>query len=117
MDNSKENNNISIETLCNYAHNLLCKHKAEDIITINLKEKSDIADYMIICSGSSKRHITSLTDYLTEELKKYNPSILNIEGKDSGNWVLVDTGDIIIHLFRHEVRLFYGLERMWDYTV
>ena len=92
---------------------VLRKNKAKDITKINLKNKSNIADFMIICSGTSNRHIISLSNYLVEELKKEDLKTLNVEGKRNGDWVLVDAGDIIIHLFRSEVRDYYGLEKMW----
>ena len=94
-------------------HKVLSDNKAKDIIKIDLEKKSSIADFMIICSGTSNRHVISLSNYLVEALKKENLYTLNIEGKTNGDWVLVDAGDIIIHLFRSEVREYYGLERMW----
>mgnify|MGYP001267106913 CR=1 FL=1 len=94
-------------------HKVLLDNKAKDIIKINLKKKSSIADFMIICSGTSNRHVISLSDYLVEALKKENLKTLNVEGKRNGDWVLVDAGDIIIHLFRSEVRKYYNLEKMW----
>ena len=93
---------------------ILSDNKAKDIIKISLKNKSSIADFMIICSGTSNRHVISLSNYLLEALKKENLNTLNIEGKRNGDWVLVDTGDIVIHLFRNEVRDYYGLEKMWS---
>ena len=94
-------------------HKVLSDNKAKDIIKINLEKKSSIADYMIICSGTSNRHVISLSNYLVEALKKENLNTLNVEGIRNGDWVLVDAGDIIIHLFRSEVREYYGLEKMW----
>ena len=94
-------------------HKVLTDNKAKDIIKINLKKKTSIADFMIICSGTSNRHVISLSNYLVEALKKENLNKLNVEGKRNGDWVLVDAGDIIIHLFRSEVREYYGLEKMW----
>ena len=94
-------------------HKVLSDNKAKDIIKINLEKKSSIADFMIICSGTSNRHVISLSNYLVEALKKENLNTLNVEGKRNGDWVLVDAGDIIIHLFRSEVREYYGLEKMW----
>jgi|TARA_B100001540_G_C15329247_1_gene427234 ribosome-associated protein len=94
-------------------HKVLSDNKAQDIVKIDLKKKSSIADFMIICSGTSSRHVISLSNYLVEALKKENLNTLNVEGKRNGDWVLVDTGDIIIHLFRSEVREYYGLEKMW----
>ena len=94
-------------------HKILLDNKAQNIIKINLENKSSIADFMIICSGTSSRHVISLSNFLVEALKKENLNTLNVEGKSNGDWVLVDAGDIIIHLFRSEVREYYGLEKMW----
>ena len=94
-------------------HKVLSDNKAKDIIKIDLEKKSSIADFMIICSGTSNRHVISLSNYLMEALKKENLNTLNVEGKSNGDWVLVDAGDVIIHLFRSEVREYYGLEKMW----
>ena len=94
-------------------HKVLSDYKAKDITKINLEKKSSIADFMIICSGTSNRHVISLSNYLVEALKKENLNTLNVEGIRNGDWVLVDAGDIIIHLFRSEVREYYGLEKMW----
>ena len=95
-------------------HQVLSDNKAKDITKINLEKKSSIADFMIICSGTSNRHVISLSNYLVKALKKENLNTLNVEGKRNGDWVLVDAGDIIIHLFRSEVREYYGLEKMWS---
>ena len=92
---------------------ILDNNKAKNIISINLKNKSSIADYMFICSGTSSRHIVSLSNYLNEELKNLDLKTLSLEGKSGGDWVLVDAGDVIIHLFRNEVRDYYNLEKMW----
>ena len=94
-------------------HKVLSDNKAKDITKINLEKKSSIADFMIICSGTSNRHVISLSNYLVEALRKENLNTLNVEGIRNGDWVLVDAGDIIIHLFRSEVREYYGLEKMW----
>ena len=94
-------------------HKVLSDNKAKNITKINLEKKSSIADFMIICSGTSNRHVISLSNYLVEALKKENLNTLNVEGVRNGDWVLVDAGDIIIHLFRSEVREYYGLEKMW----
>ena len=94
-------------------HKVLSDNKAKNITKINLEKKSSIADFMIICSGTSNRHVISLSNYLVEALKKKNLNTLSVEGIKNGDWVLVDAGDIIIHLFRSEVREYYGLEKMW----
>lgn len=87
--------------------------KAEDIVTIDLRGKTAMADYMVICSGRSTRQVTSIAEKLTEKLKQEFGRLSKLEGKDQGDWVLIDTGDVIVHVFRPEVREFYQLEKMW----
>ena len=93
---------------------ILDNNKAKDIVSIDLKEKSYIADYMIIASGTSSRHLQSLSENLVSELKKIGIRNCRIEGKDSRDWKLVDAMDIIIHIFHPEKREFYDLEKMWS---
>lgn len=87
--------------------------KAEEIITIDLKGRSSIADYMVICSGRSSRQVGAIAQKLVERLKEDFGRHCKIEGKDQGDWVLIDTQDVIVHVFRPEVREFYQLEKMW----
>ncbi len=87
--------------------------KAEDVVSIDLRGKSEIADYMVICSGRSSRQVTSIAEKLTDRLKQEYGLLSKIEGKEHGDWVLIDTGDVIVHVFRPEVREFYQLEKMW----
>lgn len=87
--------------------------KAEDIVTIDLRGKSAIADYMVVASGRSTRQVAAIADHLVDALKQNHGRLSKIEGKDTGDWVLIDTGDIIVHVFRPEVREFYQLEKMW----
>ncbi len=87
--------------------------KAEDIISIPLKGKSSIADYMIIANGTSTRHVSALANQVTSKIKTLGYHIFSIEGQRNGDWVLVDVGDVIVHLFRQEVREFYNLDKMW----
>ena len=87
--------------------------KAENIVSISLNGKSSIADHMIIASGTSARHVSALANQLSRKLKKEGYTILSIQGQSEANWVLVDAGDLIIHLFRPEVRDFYNLDKMW----
>ncbi len=87
--------------------------KAEDIVTIDLRGRSSIADYMVICSGRSSRQVGAIAEKLTERLKEDFGRLCKIEGKDQGDWVLIDTTDVIVHVFRPEVREFYQLEKMW----
>ena len=93
---------------------ILDNNKAKNIVSINLKKKSYIADYMIIASGTSSRHLQSLSENLISELKKIGIYNCRIEGKDSNDWKLVDAIDIIIHIFHPEKREFYDLEKMWS---
>ena len=99
--------------LCKLIEKSLSKNKASEITVINLKKKTSIADFMIICTGSSNRHLVALSNYLNEDLKKLQLNMLNIEGQKGGDWIVVDIGDIIVHLFRREVREYYNLEKMW----
>ena len=93
---------------------ILDNNKAQNIKSINLKNKSYIADYMVIASGTSSRHLQALSEILVEELKKLGLNNCRIEGKDSTDWKLVDTQDIIVHIFHPEKREFYDLENMWS---
>lgn len=87
--------------------------KAEDVVQIDLRGKSAMADYMVICSGRSSRQVASISEKLADKLKQEFGILSKIEGKESGDWVLIDTGDVIVHVFRPEVREFYQLEKMW----
>jgi|TARA_X000001036_G_C20531391_1_gene746369 ribosome-associated protein len=92
----------------------LNKNKANNIVTIDLKKKSYIADYMIIASGTSSRHLQSLSENIVVELKKFGLNNCRIEGYESSEWKLVDAIDIIVHLFHPEKRTFYDIEKMWS---
>ena len=93
---------------------VLDDNKALDIISINLKNKSSVADYMIVASGTSSRHLQALSEMILEKLKKEGISNCHLEGKDSNEWKLIDGIDIIIHIFNPEKRKFYNLEKMWS---
>ena len=93
---------------------VLDNNKAQKIVIINLKNKSYIADYMIVASGTSSRHLQSLSENLVSELKKLGINGCRIEGKDSTDWKLVDAHDVIVHLFHPDKREFYDLEKMWS---
>ncbi len=87
--------------------------KAEDIVQIDLRGRSDVADYMVICSGRSSRQVASISEKLADRLKHEMRIAVRMEGKETGDWVLIDAGDVIVHVFRPEVREFYQLEKMW----
>ena len=106
MDKISNLKNIIIETLDS--------NKALNIVSIDLKDKSSIADYMIIASGTSSRHLQSLSEILVDELKVLGINDCRIEGKDSRDWKLVDAHDVIVHIFHPEKREFYNLEKMWS---
>lgn len=103
----------SSETLLDAILSSLQDDKAEDVTQIDLRGKSEMADYMVICSGRSSRQVASISEKLTERLKERFGLSSKVEGADAGDWVLIDTGDVIVHVFRPEVRDFYQLEKMW----
>ncbi|MDC9701262.1 MAG: ribosome silencing factor [Alphaproteobacteria bacterium] len=88
--------------------------KAEDIVSMSLKGKSSIADEVIIASGVVARHVIAIADQLVRDLKRNSFHVIGMEGLPHGDWVLVDAADVIIHVFRPEVRLFYDLEAFWS---
>lgn len=92
----------------------LDENKAEDVVTIPLKGKSEMADNMIVASGRSTRQVSSMAEMLFKKVKEETGIICRMEGKESGDWVLIDCGDAVVHLFRPEVREFYQLEKMWQ---
>jgi ribosome-associated protein len=87
--------------------------KAEDIVSINLTGKTSIADMMVVASGRSNRHVGSIADDVLEKLRESGVKNLHVEGMPHCDWVLIDAGDVIVHIFRPEVRSFYNLEKMW----
>ena len=105
---------MEIIEIKNIIEKTLDNNKANNIISINLRKKSYIADYMIIASGTSSRHLQSLSEMLVVELKKHGVENCRIEGKDSNDWKLVDAIDVIVHIFHPEKREFYDLEKMWS---
>ncbi|KRB62904.1 ribosome silencing factor [Rhizobium sp. Root708] len=87
--------------------------KAEDIATIDIAGKSALGDYMVVVSGRSSRHVLAISDHLLTDLKDEGFGTARVEGQDGGDWILIDTGDIIVHVFRPEIREFYNIEKMW----
>ncbi len=94
---------------------MLCleENKAEEIVEIDLRGKSEIADHMVVCSGRSTRQVMALAERIVADVKNDFGVYSKLEGKGGGDWVLVDTGDVLVHIFRPEVRDFYQLEKMW----
>ncbi|WP_110570883.1 ribosome silencing factor [Yoonia vestfoldensis] len=107
-------NTVNSETILAAVLQSLDDDKGEDIVQINLRGKSEMGDYMVIASGRSTRQVSAMAEKLTDKLKQDLGIISKTEGKDIGDWVLVDTGDVIVHIFRPEVREFYQLEKMWQ---
>ena len=105
---------MEVDEIKNNIEKILDNNKAKSITSINLKNKSYIADYMIIASGTSSRHLQSLSEILVAELKKLGIEMVRIEGRDSSDWKLVDAHDCIVHIFHPEKREFYDLEKMWS---
>ncbi|MDG6079501.1 ribosome silencing factor [Erythrobacter litoralis] len=89
--------------------------QAQDVVTIDLEGKTSIADYMVIASGRSTRQVASMAQKLAEKIKHEGFGPVKVEGLTAADWVLIDAGDIVVHLFRPEVRSFYNLERMWAF--
>ena len=100
--------------LANLILDVLDEHSAQDIIEIDIRGKSSISDYMIVACGRSNRHVGALSDYLIKSLKNIGKKNIGIEGLKSCDWVLIDVGDVIVHLFRPEVRAFYNIEKIWS---
>ena len=88
--------------------------KAEEVITISIDSKAALADTMVVASGRSNRHVGAIADHLVEKLKLAGHRNLRVEGLPQCDWVLVDAGDVVVHLFRPEVRSFYNLEKLWS---
>ena len=106
--------NLAVSDVLKTVMGSLDDSKAEDLVTIDINEKSALADYMVIATGRSNRHVSAIADHLLRELKNIGAGSAKVEGLQSADWVLIDTGDIIVHLFRPEVREFYALEKMWQ---
>jgi ribosome-associated protein len=97
-------------------HDLLDDAKAQNIVVLDVHKISSIADYMIIATGTSTRHVSAVADNLIDSLKKDGIRAWGIEGQDTGEWVLVDFGDVIVHIMQAETRDFYQLEKLWSGT-
>lgn len=106
--------NVSVAPVLKTALASLEDSKAEDITSIDIQGKSALADYMIVASGRSQRHVSAMSEHLLRALKDAGFGNVRVEGLPAADWVLVDAGDLIIHLFRPEVREFYSLEKMWS---
>ena len=106
--------NIPSMSMLDLILNTLQNEKAEDIVTLDLADKSSMADQMVVASGRSTRQVVALAEKISDQLKQVMDVHTRMEGKSAGDWVLLDAGDVIVHIFRPEVREFYQLEKMWQ---
>lgn len=113
-ETKKATQDVTSDTLLAAILNSLTEDKAEEIVQISLRGKSEIGDHMVIASGRSTRQVSAMAEKLVDKMKQTFGVISKIEGKETGDWVLIDTGDVIVHIFRPEVREFYQLEKMWQ---
>lgn len=104
---------VAAKKACILITKALDKNKAEDISVLDLTGKSSFADYMIVASGRSQRQVAALADYVVKAVRGAHLPLLSVEGKEVADWVLIDAGDVVVHIFRPEVREFYNLEKMW----
>ena len=104
---------LSPEDLKDLVQTSLDADKAEDIVTIDLRGKTTIADYMIVANGRSSRQVNALADKLLDRLREKGMKSIRVEGLAQGDWVVIDAGDVVVHLFRPEVRDFYNIEKIW----
>jgi ribosome silencing factor RsfS/YbeB/iojap len=112
--NKASGDRLPLTQLIDLVCEVLADNKAEQIDTIHLQGKADFADAMVVASGTSARHVTALADHLTQALKKNGYENVPTEGMEAGEWVLVDAGDVIVHLFKPDAREHYKLEKMWS---
>jgi|OM-RGC.v1.026583593 ribosome-associated protein len=110
----KQSKPLEVKDTIKLVQEILVDHKADNIVTIDLRGKTTIGDYMMIASGSSNRQVKALAELIVQNFKNINLPIGKPEGLPEGDWVLLDTGNVIVHLFRPEVRAFYNLEKMWE---
>ena len=104
---------MNSEQLSRFIAELTLDKKAEDVIIMDLKKLTNITDYFVICSGDSDIQVKAISDHITEKLEQENIKIWHVEGYQSMNWILMDLVDVVVHIFRPEVREFYALEKLW----
>lgn len=105
---------MQIEELCTDVFRVLDEKKALDIVQIDVQGKTSICDFMVVATGTSERHLQALANYIVESVKKVGVTPLGVEGKPGADWVLLDLGDVIVHLMTAKAREFYALEKLWD---
>jgi len=108
------NDGPEAKALSDFIQQVLDENSAQDVIEIDIRGKSSIADFLLVASGRSNRHVSALADYVQRGLKERGMKDLGVEGQEAADWVLIDAGDVILHIFRPEVRVFYNLEKIWS---
>lgn len=108
---------MTIDELKQLAINALEDLKAEDILVLDVKDKTTVTDWVIVATGSSSRHVRSIANNVAVEAKKANATLLGTEGEEDGEWILVDLGDVIVHVMQQQARDFYDLESLWSVDV
>ena len=114
MQKPKQAHQLTSEEVAKLAIAALEDVKAQDIVSINVREKTSVTDFMVIASGSSSRHVKSLVDNVLEKVKGQGVRPLGSEGLDTGEWALLDLGDVVVHVMLPTARQFYDLERLWQ---
>lgn len=114
MQKPKQAHQLTSEEVAKLAIAALEDVKAQDIVSINVREKTSVTDFMVIASGTSSRHVKSIADNVLEKVKEQGQRPLGSEGLDSGEWALLDLGDVVVHVMQVATRQFYDLERLWQ---
>ena len=104
---------MKAEKLLELVLNTLDENKAKDVTVLDVRGKTSMTDFMVVVSGTSERHVKSLGSYVAEEAKKHDEPPIGVEGEDVGEWVLVDLGEVIVHIMKPQIREFYQLEKLW----
>ena len=114
---SAESTQLTAKQLLELLQEVLDDNKAEDVVSIDLEGKSSVADYLLIATGRSARHVSAIADYILRAAKAAGLGQLETEGMSSNDWILIDAGDVIVHVFRDEVRGYYNLEKIWSVSL
>ena len=112
-----ESAQLTAKQLLELLQEVLDDNKAEDVVSIDLEGKSSVADYLLIATGRSARHVSAIADYVLRAAKAAGLGQLETEGMSSNDWILIDAGDVIVHVFRNEVRDYYNLEKIWSVSL